>query len=155
MADLHEVEALGTALVSRYLPSDWTFGFDTAKKRAGACNFTRKRVTLSRYLAAKHPIEAMHQTLLHEIAHALAGHQAGHGPQWREIATRLGYVGGTTHELEVATEHATWIGTCPNGHEVHRFRRPTATARSCAKCSRSFDRRYLIEWRERVPSPGR
>lgn len=149
MADLIEVERLARSLLRSHLPDGWSFGFDHAKKRAGACHYRDRRITLSRYLAAKHPIDAMHQTLLHEIAHAQAGHTAAHGPEWRSVARQLGYTGGTTHTLEVATEFAKWLGTCPNGHEVHRFRRPkTNTTRSCGRCSPRFDRRYLIAWRQ-------
>jgi hypothetical protein len=30
-------------------------------------------------------------TTVHELAHVLAGHAAGHGPEWKEAATRLGF----------------------------------------------------------------
>lgn len=150
MADLAEVERLATTLIARHLPAGWTFGFDRAKKRAGACHFRDRRITVSRALAERHPVDAMHQTLLHEIAHAQVGHTAGHGPEWRRAARALGYAGGTTHSLAVASEHARWVGECPNGHAVLRFRRPDARrARSCARCSPRFDRRYLIRWRAR------
>lgn len=152
MADLDEVERVAVALINQHLPGEWTFGFDTAKKRAGACHFTKRRITLSRYLAAMHPLDTMRQTLLHEIAHAIAGHAAGHGPAWRDVARRLGYTGGTTHSLEVATEFAKWLGVCPNGHEIPRFRRPPPKPRSCGRCSRRFDTRYVIAWHERVPT---
>jgi hypothetical protein len=39
----------------------------------GACDYTRKRITVSRYLAARYDDETNRQTLLHEVAHALAG----------------------------------------------------------------------------------
>lgn len=150
MAELRDVERLATSLIRTHLPAGWRFGFDHAKKRAGACHFNDRRITLSRYLAAKHPLEAMEQVLLHEIAHAQVGHAAGHGQRWLAAARALGYTGGTTHQLEVASEYARWVGTCPNGHEVLRFRRPTAgRARSCGRCSPRFDRRFLIEWCER------
>ncbi|GGA73062.1 hypothetical protein GCM10011490_24850 [Pseudoclavibacter endophyticus] len=153
MADLAEVERLAIMLMRQHLPAGWSFAFDRAKKRAGACDHTKRRITLSRYLAAKHPIDAMQQTMLHEIAHAVAGPRAAHGPDWRTTARRLGYTGGTTHTLEVATEYARWIGHCPHGHEFVRFRRPAAgRARSCGRCSSRFDRRYVITWRERTPS---
>lgn len=156
MADLAEVERLARLLMRQHLPDGWTFAFDHAKKRAGACNYATKRITLSRYLAAKHPAEAMEQTMLHEIAHALAGHTAGHGPVWRAAARRLGYTGGTTHTLEVASELARWVGRCPNGHEIVRFRRPArGRAVSCSRCSKRFDRRYLITWFERTREAGR
>lgn len=132
-----------------HLDPSWTFAFDAAKKRAGACDYTRRRVTLSRYLAELHEDDDVHQTLLHEVAHAIAGPEAGHGPAWRSVARELGYVGGATHRLEVATDQARWLGVCPNGHEIARFRRPGRRAVSCASCSRTFDRRFLVVWRQR------
>lgn len=152
MADLREVERLAESLLREHLADGWRFGYDTAKQRAGACHFTDRRITLSRYLAARHPIDEMRQTLLHEIAHAKAGPGAGHGAVWRSIARELGFVGGATHSLATATEFARWAGECPRGHTVLRFRRPDARReRSCARCSPRFDRRYLISWRERTP----
>ena len=34
--------------------------------------------------------QELHDMLLHEIAHAIAGYRAGHGPQWCEAVERLG-----------------------------------------------------------------
>ena len=153
MSDLNAVRARGEQLVLHYLGPDWSFGFDYAKQRAGKCDFTNRRVTLSKYLAARFDDAANEQTLLHEIAHGLAGPRAGHGPEWLRIARRIGYTGGRTHDGEVALEFAKWIGVCPAGHEVLRFRRPQAgRAMSCARCSRKFDRRFLLKWRERTPA---
>lgn len=149
MAELARVRVWAEAAIRMHLDPSWSFAFDSAKKRAGACDYTRKRITLSRYLSELHEDDDVHQTLLHEIAHAMAGHAAGHGPEWRRIAREIGYVGGRTHDLEIASAQARWIGVCPNGHEIARFRRPGAKAVSCAKCSRTFDRRFLVRWRER------
>lgn len=150
MADLDRVRVWAEALIRMHLDPSWTFGFDTAKKRAGMCNYTRRRITVSRYLAERHDDDDVHQTLLHEVAHAMAGPNAGHGPTWRRIADDLGYVGGTTHRLPVAEEFARWVGVCPAGHEVLRFRRPTARPVSCARCSRTFHPAHLISWRART-----
>lgn len=148
MADLNRVRVWGEALLRMHLDDSWSFDFDNAKRRAGLCDFQRKRITVSRYLAARFDDDEIHQTLLHEVAHALAGHTAGHGAAWRSIAQDLGYVGGATHHGETATELAPWIGRCPAGHVVYRHRRPKRES-SCAKCSRGFDRRYMLEWRRR------
>lgn len=155
MAELERVRLWANALIRAHLDPSWTFAFDNAKKRAGQCDFARKRITVSRYLATLHDDDAVHQTLLHEVAHAIAGHTAGHGPAWQRIARELGYVGGRTHDGEVATQFAKWLGVCPNGHEVHRFRRPSNRKMSCAQCSRSFDSRYLITWHQRVQRTGK
>lgn len=148
MADLNRVRVWAQALIDMHLDDTWSFDFDHAKRRAGLCDYRRKRITVSRYLAARFEDDEIHQTLLHEVAHAVAGHTAAHGPEWKRIARDLGYVGGTTHHGETATELAPWVGTCPVGHVTYRHRRPAREA-SCARCSRSFDNRYLFEWTRR------
>lgn len=149
------MRAWADALISLHLDESWSFGFDNAKRRAGQCDYTRRRISVSRYLAARHDDDANHQTLLHEVAHALAGHTAGHGPKWKRMARDLGYVGGTTHRLETATELAPWVGTCPAGHVLYRHRRPTQ-AMSCGRCARHFDRRHLVTWTHRdIPAATR
>ena len=134
MSELHRVRHWAEALLSVHLSPEWSFGFDNAKRRAGLCDFTRKRITVSRYLAARHDDDTNHQTLLHEVAHALAGAAAGHGPRWKAIARDLGYVGGTTHHGETATELAPWVGVCPAGHVAYRHRRASRQT-SCARCA--------------------
>lgn len=148
MADPNRVRVWAQAQIAMHLDESWTFDFDHAKRRAGLCDYRRKRITVSRYLAARFDDDEVHQTLLHEVAHAIAGHAAAHGPEWRRVARELGYVGGTTHHGETATELAPWIGECPAGHVAYRHRKP-ARETSCAKCSRRFDERFLFAWSRR------
>lgn len=148
MSELQRVRRWAEALIVAHLDPSWTFAFDNAKRRAGLCDYTRKRISVSRYLAARYDDDTNHQTLLHEVAHALAGSRAGHGPRWKAIARELGYVGGTTHSGETATELAPWIGVCPAGHVAYRHRRATRPT-SCAKCARVFDERFLFTWTRR------
>lgn len=147
---LAELRNLGDFLVRQYLGPSWHFDFDHGKSRAGMCNYRKRRISLSRHLATRNSDEFNRQTLLHEIAHGLAGHGAGHGPEWLRLAREIGYTGDRTHSGQVAREYARWLGVCPQGHEVLRFRRPKNMGKlSCAQCAPRFDRRYLISWRER------
>lgn len=149
MAELARVRVWAEALIRLHLdPDEWSFGFDHAKRRAGLCNFTARRITVSRHLALRFDDDEIHQILLHEVAHALAGPSAGHGPQWKRIAAEIGYAGGRTHDGEIAHELAPWIGHCPGGHEHVRFRRPTRQS-SCARCARGFSPAHLITWTRR------
>lgn len=136
-----------------HLDPSWSFGFDRATQRAGLCNYSRKRITLSRYLAARWDDDEVHQTLLHEVAHAMAGPAAGHGSAWKRVAREIGYVGGTTHQGETASELAPWVGQCPAGHTTYRYRRP-ARPMSCAKCARTFDARFAFSWVRREITPA-
>ena len=137
------------ALIDLHLDRTWTFAFDHAKTRAGLCDYGLKRISVSRYLAAKYDDDEIHQVLLHEVAHAIAGPRAAHGPRWKAVGRDLGYVGRRTHDGEGAIELAPWIGRCPAGHEHYRYKRPTRPL-ACAKCSRRFDEAHLIVWERRA-----
>ena len=149
MAELNRVRTWADALIDLHLDRSWSFGFDNAKTRAGQCNYTAKRITVSRYLAARYEDDEIHQVLLHEVAHAMAGTRAGHGPRWKSIATSLGYEGKRLHGGTIAEELATWVGTCPAGHLHYRYRRP-ARPLACGKCSRRYDAANSISWRNRT-----
>ena len=137
------------ALIALHLDPSWTFGFDNAKTRAGLCNYTDKRISVSKYLAARYEDDEIHQVLLHEVAHAIAGTRAGHGPKWKAVAKDLGYEGKRLHDGEIADEFAPWVGTCPAGHLHYRYRRPARTL-SCGKCSKSFSAANAIRWEQRA-----
>jgi predicted SprT family Zn-dependent metalloprotease len=153
MSELSRVRVWAEALISLHLDDSWSFAFDHAKRRAGLCDYTRRRISVSRYLAARYDDDTNHQTLLHEVAHALAGPAAGHGRAWKKVARELGYVGGTTHHGETAVELAPWVGVCPAGHVAYRHRRASRPT-SCAKCAPRFDERFAFAWRRREITPA-
>ena len=149
MADLDRVRTWANALIALHLEPDWSFGFDNAKTRAGLCNYTAKRITVSKYLAARYEDDEIHQVLLHEVAHAMAGTKAGHGAAWRAIGKELGYEGKRLHDGAIADELAPWVGHCPADHVHYRYKRP-ARPLACGRCSRRFDAANLITWKERA-----
>ncbi len=128
---------------------DWSLRFDTAVQRAGITRFDRKVISLSgpimRRYAEEGATDEIRETVLHEIAHALAGHRHGHDATWRAIARRIGSTGLRTVAPDAPTIEPDWVGTCPAGHTVTRHRRP-AGARSCSRCARAFDDRFLLTW---------
>ncbi|MBH0109769.1 SprT-like domain-containing protein [Salinibacterium sp. NG22] len=154
MAELSRVRVWADALIRLHLDDSWQFTFDNAKTRAGLCNYTHKRISVSRYLAARYEDDEIHQILLHEIAHAMAGPGAGHGAQWKAVAKELGYEGKRLHGGAIADEFAPWVGTCPAGHQHFRYRKPTRPL-ACGLCSRRFSTANRIEWVHRVVSRPR
>jgi predicted SprT family Zn-dependent metalloprotease len=143
------VRTWANALIVLHLdPAVWSFGFDNAKTRAGLCNYTNKHISVSRYLAGRYEDDEIHQVLLHEVAHAIAGSRAGHGPKWKAVAAELGYEGKRLHDGAIANELAPWVGTCPAGHLHYRYRKPTR-ALTCGKCSKRFNPAYVITWQQR------
>jgi predicted SprT family Zn-dependent metalloprotease len=128
--------------------NEWTFGWDSAKRRLGVCKYDQKLISLSRYFVDFHSEDEIDQVMRHEIAHALAGPKAGHGPKWKKIASEIGYKHEKISGDEIGNATAKLIGTCPNGHVVYRHRKPK-TMLSCSKCATRFDKRFLITWSSR------
>lgn len=143
------IKALAETLMAQHLDVEqWSFGWDNARRRAGLCSYTDKRISLSTYYAQVHSIDEALQVMLHEIAHALAGKDAGHTKKWLALAKSIGYRNEKFTGKEIAEEFAPWVGSCPAGHEHFRYRKPTR-ALSCARCGSSFSRKNLISWRSR------
>ena len=68
---------------------EYYFQFDNAKRRAGCCDYRYKRIQLSKYFTEHNSNQQIINTILHEVAHALAGPRAGHGLKWNETFMKL------------------------------------------------------------------
>ena len=117
----------------------WSFKFDRAIKRAGSCHFGKKVITLSVHMIMRADIslEQIDNILLHEIAHALVGHQHGHNNVWRSKAMEIGCDGARCHSL-VFTPPPRFRLECPCGAcNVTRMRVKAKTweRKICSKCS--------------------
>lgn len=115
---LAEIEQLANEkLIEHGLADDgWRFAWDIATKRGGACKYRSKTISLSRAIFTK-PVnqpEALN-TILHEIAHALAGGKAGHGWQWKIIARRIGCTGDRCHTMETDVKPPRYVADCECG----------------------------------------
>ena len=143
-----QVIELANRLFQQHGLVNYSFGFDRAVRRAGLCNYTQKRITLSKHFVANSDMDAVEQVLLHEIAHALAGQSAGHGRFWKKMASEIGYRHERLSGEEVSKSVAKWVGECPNNHTHYRMRKPTR-ALSCKHCAPRFSRAYLISWTTR------
>ena len=146
---LNYIEALAKSEMARHLDVKvWEFSWDSAKRRAGLCDHTHRRISLSRYLSEHNPLDQSHQVMLHEIAHAMVGHRHGHDAKWLATAKGIGYRNEQISGRSVDEEEARWMGICPNGHEYFRYKKPQRIS-SCSKCSKTFNESYLISWNPR------
>jgi predicted SprT family Zn-dependent metalloprotease len=134
--------------MARHGLTGWRLVFDNAKTRAGVCRFDRKEIGLSRPLIALYEIEQVTDTVLHEIAHALAGPRHGHDRVWRAIARRIGCSGERCIRADAPSVDGPWEGVCPAGHRTTAHRRPVRV-KSCRGCSAGFDPSAIYTWSHR------
>ena len=152
-----DAKYLCLSLMKQHMPNymDWHFNFDNAKGRAECCHFHTKTITLSRFQVERRAAEDTRYTILHEIAHAIAGHAAGHGQAWREVCIRIGARPERCYSEESdgrTQEDFKFQGECPNCHVViHRHKRRRI---ACGKCCSKFNfgrfaSQYLFIWKEK------
>ena len=146
---LDYVLALCTTQMAKHLDmTKWSFVFDSGKRRAGLCDHTNKRISLSKHLVQLHSIEQSRQVLWHEIGHALVGANHGHDKTWLASAAKLGYRNEKFSGRTIDENQATWLGMCPNGHKYYRYKKPTGVA-SCSQCHKGFSPQHVITWNKR------
>ncbi len=91
----------------------WSAGLDTAVRRFGVCNLTKKHISLSRQLCELNSDEEVHDTILHEVAHALAyeryGENCGHDRRWKDICIEIGAKPERCCDSTVVQPDAPWL----------------------------------------------
>ncbi len=132
---LNSIQKMAEELIEKHLAGfGWTFKWDRAKRRMVYCRYLPKKISLSSILVFNATKEEIRNTILHEIAHALAGYEAGHGYKWKRTARSIGCNGETCHSIEIGTG-AKYSAKC--SCRVHyKFRKPKYgfSGYRCLKC---------------------
>lgn len=126
---------------------------ERTSRRLGAVFFRRNLVTnesqpvklqLSGKLLAHTSWDQVTDTILHEIAHIHAGHDAGHGPAWQAAAMRIGATPKACAENVVPASAHKHTATCAKcGHEVG-FDRMTKNWREERYMHKKCGGRFLV-----------
>ena len=118
------IAARAASLLAQHRLGGWSFAFDGAKRRGGACHFGRRQITMAAGFAATADEAEIEDTLLHEIAHALVGRWHQHDAVWQAKAREIGCSARRCHD--VTFSEPTLIARCVNGCFAigrHRSRR--------------------------------
>lgn len=135
-----QAEPLILGFVKHYGLADkgWTVEFDRAQRRLGQCRYGDKVLSFSKPLIGANDESEVIDTILHEIAHAIAGPTAGHGPAWRKVARELGATPKATSDTAKLTDDHRYEGKCPCGQTFRKYRMPR-TVRLCGRCEGRID----------------
>lgn len=97
--NMEQCTRLAIRLMTKHglLTHGWRFGYDRAKTRCGICDYNAKTIKLSVHYVMDTSVAwgDIRNTILHEIAHAIAGYDASHGEVWKQAALSIGCNGST------------------------------------------------------------
>jgi len=135
--DLKKLFEAALEQLAKYGLTGWTFALSDSKRRLGVCKYREKRIEIAEYYATHNPDAVVLDTLLHEVAHALAGHKAGHGPAWQAVAVRVGAIPKTCDDSpDTIVQPGDWQTTCPACNKTHhRYRRPKSLSGYRCRCA--------------------
>jgi len=125
-----EVVQLGYKLMLEHglVGKGWKFELDSAVRRFGCCNYTQRKISISSALAALNSVSEVTETILHEIAHALAYYKGElrHGAIWKSVAKSIGCTAERCYSSEVITP------------QVKKYRY------ECPHCKKTITKTYIM-----------
>lgn len=146
--EMAQAQAMARELMAQHGFGDLSLRITRASLVFGSCVFDTtgraESIRLSSVLVGLNDEAKVRGVILHEIAHAIAGRHAGHGPQWQAVASRLGTEPRACGEwnspaapYELACEH------CGKAYPRHRRQRATRSY-YCGPCYRRGVRSVLM-----------
>lgn len=135
--DQWSTSRLARQLLDQHGLTGWKFAYDRAKRRAGCCKHRTQTVSLSINFVIRNNDDEIKDTLLHEIAHALAGPGHGHDAYWKNICRKIGAKPVRCYDSnEVSMPKGRYKAVCGGCQKVfHRHRRPKRSGfRYCPAC---------------------
>jgi len=125
--ELNTARSMALAEMSKWgLLPVWHFEFNNRKRGLGLCKHLDKAICLSTNYVALNSEEAILDTILHEIAHALVGPGKGHKREWKLMCMRVGCQSlSATKSANMPT--ARYTLTCPCCGQVFRYHRQSKT----------------------------
>jgi len=124
--------ALTQALFDQNGLRGWQVSVNTRMTRTlGRCDQGTRTIQLARWVFERCPWSEIEDLVRHEVAHALAGPRAGHGPRWKQIARELGATPrGCVHPTE-------W--TSPSQEKPRNVRL------ECLECGQVYERKNRVK----------
>lgn len=132
---------LALSLLEQWNLGHVQFKWSRGKRQFGLAVFRRDgslELRLSAPLTELNPEEEVRDVILHEIAHFLAGHAAGHGPAWRAMARKVGARPDRCNTTAATPEakYAVVCGCCSRTVAKRNQRRMRLDNRICKHCGR-------------------
>lgn len=132
--DLHNIEHIVNDYLQHYGLTDWKFAFDRAKRRAGCCKYKYKLITLSYHYISNNPDDAIIDTVLHEIAHALVGPGNGHNNIWKLKCIEIGAKPERCCGADVKLPNGAYQAKCNKCGYISHKHRKLKKSYYCRKC---------------------
>lgn len=157
--DTDQAARLARQLMDEHGLTDWRFRLSHARHYFGLAYSHRKLITLSASAVELNSEAVVRNTILHEIAHALAPVDAHHGTEWKRIAVSIGCTPERCVHDSAVKPPSRYISFCRNCGKVSEHNCDRGSA--CGKCCNALNRgkyspkyRLIVRTRTEVETAG-
>ena len=114
----------------------WKFELSNRKQQIGTCSHYHKTIYVSKWWIENSTPEAITDTILHEIAHALVGPNNGHNNIWKQKAFEIGARpvrcgDASIHKTSAKPNYLIQCPKCLRTWKRYRLKKTTARATHC------------------------
>lgn len=158
--DLQKANSLATSLMETngLTQKGWKFKFDNAVKRFGYCS-SKGIISVSAPLTAVNSEAEVKNTILHEIAHAIAGNHHDHDNYWQTVCKNIGGDGKRCYGSEVVKPSLRYKAVCSTCNKEFQKARLSRLASiglrryACTACCKinnngRYDERFRLEYKD-------
>ena len=144
---LGDARALAINLMSEYKLYDWTFKFQNKKCSLGTCSPKNKEIRLTTWYTELNDLKLVKDTILHEIAHALAfvhDRARGHGKSWKKWCKIVGAtpIRSNKKNLNSPKNFFKYQDTCSCGKTFKKHRLRFSRVYRCPSCKDLLFNKY-------------
>jgi predicted SprT family Zn-dependent metalloprotease len=126
----------------------WGARLGRGSRRLGLCSHKRKVIKIARHHILNGTDKEVIDTILHEIAHALAGPNVMHGPEWQSWALKLGCSPRATGRVKYKMPHRYVIvcGKCNRNiqYRINKISKVRMDKLGCKMCGWSASNGHLV-----------
>ena len=116
--------------INKHNLKDWDYGLNNAKTRCGQCNFyldknKRNKILISKFFINDKNVHRkdIKETILHEITHAIVGHEQNHNKVWLKKALEIGCSGERCSTIAYDYSKFKWVMKCNEGCKSYYHRK--------------------------------
>ncbi len=138
---IEEAEQLAKNLMQEHHLDSWVLKWTESRTWFGLCSSTNKVINLSRPLTELNELKHVKDTILHEIAHALAPFTEHHGKIWKQIARDIGCEPQRCYSDDVIQPMGKYTATCKKcGKQTQKDKKPRRGRMiACGACCKKFN----------------
>lgn len=153
--NLSVAEELAVSLMKQHgiWESGWRFKFNNHLRSFGVCSYGDKTIQLSKRITELNDIDEVKDTILHEIAHAIAGFKAHHGHTWKMVCIHIGAKPERCYDSDdIKTPELKYFAVCGGCGEIYeKARIKLKEVKRACKCQshKNWDDKILLEFKTR------